>query len=204
MTNPSWMRLLNVRHVVSSQAVEPLPPTLRLVHQGSAYVYENLTAAPRATVVGAYRVVRPARAILDSVAAGREDPARVTLLDQDPGVALGNVEGATAEITSYRLNHVTVEVNTPAPGLLRLADLWYPDWTASVDGRRAPVLRADYLLRAVPVPAGRHRVEFDFRSRALWDGLRLSLGSLVVTLLLIAVGWIRSRPRSAAASAAEA
>jgi len=204
MTNGNWMRLLNVRFLISAQAVEPLPPSMRLVHQGAAgYVYENLAALPRATVVGAWRLVRPGKAILDSIAAGTFDPATVTLLEADPGVTLGDVRGATAVITSYRLNDVTVDVDSPGPGLLRLADLWYPDWNATVDGRSAPVLKADDLLRAVPVPAGRHRVEFRFRSKAVRDGLRLSIGSLLVILVLIAFGVFRARAAAPAPAVSE-
>jgi hypothetical protein len=94
---------------------------------------------------------------------------------------------------------VTVDVDTPGPALLRLADLWYPDWTATVDGHSAPVLKADYLLRAVPVPAGRHRVVFRYRSPAMRRGLMLSLGSLVAVLGLFGLDWVsRARKRSAA------
>jgi hypothetical protein len=197
--NLSWLRLLNVRYIVSRGALQPLPPYLREVHSGSAFVYENLVALPRATVVGRYRVIAPARAILDSVMAGTSESSEVTFLEQDPHLQLGPVTGARAEILSYGLNQVTVEVETPGPALLRLADLWYPYWTATVDDRDEPVLKADYLLRAVAVPAGRHRVVFRYQSPAIRRGLLLTGASLVVILLLFAVPPLvrrRVRPRS--------
>jgi hypothetical protein len=117
----------------------------------------------------------------------------VTWLEQDPGLALGPQADGRAAITRYRLNDVTVDVDTPAPALLRLADLWYPDWTATVDGKPATILRADYLLRAVPVPAGRHRVEFQFESKAVRTGFLLSIASAVVALALIAGGLLWAR-----------
>jgi uncharacterized membrane protein YfhO len=91
------------------------------------------------------------------------------------------------------LNDVTVEVETPGPVLLRLADLWYPDWTARVDGKLTPILKADYLLRGVFVPAGRHRVEFRYESPAVMRGLLLSLLSLLVVLGGFAWSWWKSR-----------
>ena len=91
--NLGWMRLLNVRYIVTPQQIDP-PPYLRLAHSGSAFVYENLLALPRATVVGGYRVVTPARAILDSVKNGTSESAEVTFLERDPGLRLGPVEGA--------------------------------------------------------------------------------------------------------------
>lgn len=192
-TSPIWWRLLNVRFLVAQQPIAQLPAFLRPAYQGSALVYENLAALPRATVVGAWRVVPHARAVLDSIAAFTRDPGDFTWLEKDPGILPGPVAGARAVLVSYRLNDVTVEVETPGPALLRLADLWYPDWAATVDGRPSEILRADYLLRAVAVSAGRHRVEFHYRSPAVWRGLVLSLASLglILIVLLAPLAWRR-------------
>lgn len=202
--DPLWLRLLNVRYLVSPQPFEPAPPFLREVHRGSQVVYENLTALPRATVVGEWRIAPSDSAVLDSIRLDGPDVADVTWLLEDPGVPSAPVEGASATITSYRLNDVTVEVSTPSPALLRLADAWYPDWTAEVDGRPARLLRADYLLRAVPVPAGTHTVTFRFRSKAVRDGLALSLASLAAVLALLAAGGWRARRRAQAPAEAAA
>jgi hypothetical protein len=203
--NPHWLRLLNVRYIVVPEPIED--PRFRTVYRGSSSVIENPDALPRATVVSEYRIATNPRAILDSVASGATDGARMTWLLEDPKLATtgadsASVDSARAEIASYRLNQVTVEVETPRPALLRLADLWYPDWKATVDGRPAPILRADYLLRAVPVPAGRHRVEFRFESPAVKTGLTVSIASLVAVLALLAVGLLVGRrgPRAEEAS----
>ncbi|HTK31674.1 MAG TPA: hypothetical protein VL332_06900 [Candidatus Saccharimonadaceae bacterium] len=193
--NLPWLRLLNVRYLVVSQPIAQLPPYLREAFRGAGgVVYENLFALPRVTVLGAYRVVTPAKAIFDSVGAGRANSAEMTWLDADPHLTLGPVTGASASVVSYRLNDVTVDVDTPGPALVRMADLYYPDWVASVDGHDAPILRADYLLRAVAVPAGHHRIAFHFRSPAVRRGLFLSLASLLVALSWIGAGmWVARR-----------
>jgi len=193
LLNYDWQWLLNVRYMVMRYPLQALPPFLREVYRGSAVVYENLVAMPRATLVGAYRVVSPATAIFDSVSSG-QDMDQVTYLEQDPGLTLGPVEGGGLRLVSYRLNEVALDVDTPGPALLRLADLWYPDWTARVDGRLVPVLRADYLLRAVPVPAGRHRVVFRYESPAVRTGMLVSLLSLAVILAGFALSWFM-RPK---------
>jgi hypothetical protein len=191
--NLNWLRLLNVRFVVSRQGIDSIPGMTR-VHRGSGSVFELPRWLPRAMLVGEYRRVSPARAILDSVALGSADAARATWLERDPGLTLGSVAGARASISSYTLNDVAIEVDTPGAALLRLADLWYPDWEATVDGRPAEILKADYLLRAVAVPAGSHRVEFHFRPRTMRQGLLLSCASLLVTLALLGAGLLRRRP----------
>ena len=199
LQNPYWLALLNVRYIVTPRALEGA--LLPQVYKGSQMIYENPSALPRATVLGAYKVAPSSRAIVDSIAAGSTDPAQVTWLERDVGLTLGPVEGATATISRYGLNDVSIDVETPGPGLLRLADQWYPDWVASVDGRPAEILKADYLLRAVAVPAGRHRVEFHFRSPVVRTGLMLSLGSLAVVLALLVIGWLRGRRAPQAAEA---
>jgi len=191
--NLGWMRLLNVRYIVLPQQLDPVPPYLREVHVGSQAVYENLLALPRVTLLGDYHVVTPAIAILDSVRDGTSDSERTTFLESDPGVTLGPIEGGRATLTHYGLNDVTVEVETPGPAILRLADLWHPDWTVTVDGKAEPLLKADYLLRAVVVPAGRHEVVFRFTPPVMRLGLGVSALGLLVSLGLVVAGPLRRR-----------
>jgi hypothetical protein len=197
-----WLRVLNVRFIVARQAFQPAPGITQVYQGPGGIVYENALALPRATVVGKVEVVTPARAIIDSIAHGRFDAAQVAFMDRDPGLALGPVDGATATIASYGLHDVAIDVDTPGPGLLRLADLWYPEWSATVNGTPAEILRVDYLLRGVPVPAGKSRVEFHYRPSAIARGLTLSLVSLAVILALIGFGAWRDRKRPVAAPAA--
>jgi len=206
---PTWLALLNVRYLVFPQPLDPskLPPWLKLAHTGNAAVYENLLVLSRVTIVDQYAVVRDTgRAVVDSIAMATRDPRVFTYLDKDPGVKLGPVAGATAEVVRYDLHSVRVNVTTPGAGLLRLADQWYPDWQATVDGKPAEILRADHLLRAVVVPAGRHAVEFRFVSKSVAQGLTLSLVSAGIALLLLGAGIVmgRRRPEAAGGGVAEA
>ncbi|NOT35177.1 MAG: hypothetical protein HOP12_13605 [Candidatus Eisenbacteria bacterium] len=192
--NLNWQRLLNIRYIVVGTILDS-PGLVERIRGQSGIVYENLFALPRATVVGRYRVAPVDTAMIDSISYSIDDVANLTWLDRDPGLTLGPVEGATAKIANYGLNRVTVDVETPGPALLRLADAWYPDWVATVDGRPTAVLRADYALRAVEVPAGKHRVEFRFESKSVRLGLTLSFVSLTVILLLLLAGFWTARRR---------
>jgi hypothetical protein len=206
VNDPRWWRVLNVKYVALGQPLDPneAPPFLKLVYTGSAAVYENLMALPRATVVGAYGVVPDTgRVAIDSLRTGAHDPADFTWLAKDPKLVLGPVAGATATIAKYGLHEVDVDVDTPGAAILRLADMWYPDWTVTVDGKPAELLRADHALRAVAVPAGKHRVEFRYASPSVRKGLLLSIGCAAVALALLAAGWLQSR-RAKPAEAPEA
>lgn len=109
-----------------------------------------------------------------------------------------------AEIAEYGANRVTVRAELARPGFLVLSDTYYPGWRASVNGRDVPIFRANTFLRAVPLPAGNHEVEFRYAPRTFYAGVGIAL----VTLL----GWsaVMMRPRRqpcparAAAAAASA
>jgi len=161
-------------------------------------VYEFAGALPRATLVPAYRIVPHDRQIAvfsDSTS----DPATVTLLAEAPGVT--PVPGGTVTIDRYGLNKVELSTDTPGPSILRLADLAFPGWRVTVDGREAKALVADYMLRAVAVPAGRHKVVWEFRDPAFEKGLRISLASFAAILLMYLVPWLLARRRRPAAPA---
>ena len=98
--NPFWMRLLDVRYILSPQAIQE--PGFRPVFQGSAQIYEFPAALPRATLVGRYGVAAVDTTIIDSVSAGTRDAATFTWLEKDPHLTLGPVDNGRATMLSVR------------------------------------------------------------------------------------------------------
>jgi hypothetical protein len=72
-------------------------------------------------------------------------------------------------------NRVAVHATAPAGGWLVLSDTWYPGWKADVDGQPAPILRADYLFRAVWLEPGDHLVTFSYQPASFVAGALISL-----------------------------
>jgi len=96
----------------------------------------------------------------------------------------------TAKILGDNGNVVTVEADARKNALLFLADSWWPLIRAKVDGKSAPVWRANFGYRAVPVPAGKHVVEFRYEPLDLYAGLAMTLLA-VVALVVVARLWRR-------------
>ena len=68
------------------------------------------------------------------------------------------------------------------------SEIYYPKgWDVYVDGNKAPCFRADYLLRAMVVPSGKHIIEFTFKPKAWSIGEPVSLISSIILLLVL--GW---------------
>ena len=87
---------------------------------------------------------------------------------------------------------MVLEARAPSTSLLVLTDSYARGWKATVDGRRVPIHRVDYLLRGVQLGPGRHRVEFRYEPSDWRIGLAISAISLLVLLALFAYGL---RPR---------
>lgn len=104
---------------------------------------------------------------------------------------------ATARMLKYGSNELIYEVNSGNGGVVVFSEIWYgPDWKAEIDGVEAPYVRADYVLRAMAVPAGKHTIRFHAESRAYSVGGRIAMiASWVLMLALAAVGYTYLRRR---------
>ena len=92
-------------------------------------------------------------------------------------------------LTDYRPNLMTYEVRADQPSLVVFSDIYYEGgWNARIDGEAVPHLRANYILRALPVDAGTHTVEFEFRFKPFDTGEKISLAGSWLILLLLLVG----------------
>lgn len=177
-----------------------LPPLVPLAAPvGALRLYENPSALPRARWVPRAEVVADPPALLQRLAAGRDDPRAVLLLEEPPAsgflgapAAAGAV--ATATFTRNDPEHLVLRVAAPTAGFLLLADQHFPGWTATVNGAPAPILRANYVFRAVEVPAGESVVTFDYRPARLRLGAAIS--GLTVAGLVAAGVWSRRRRRA--------
>src|SRR2546422_9585594 len=109
-----------------------------------------------------------------------------------------------AAVTGWQPGHMTVTLDPapPQPSYLLIAENWYPDWQATADGRPAQMLRGDYSLLTVAVPAGAKVVDLVFRSRLYELGRTLTIASLAALLiaLLAAVVLPRRAPHGRAAA----
>jgi hypothetical protein len=118
------------------------------------------------------------RALFDLASRGDEATVVVQALEPPPttpGRVLRIVRGTQS---------VHVEAESEGPSLLVVQDAYWPGWRASIDGQPAEILSADFLVRAVRWPAGRHQLEMTYDPPALRFGLALSaLGAALVLAL---------------------
>ncbi|HXF69756.1 MAG TPA: hypothetical protein VNK89_08105, partial [Thermoflexus sp.] len=118
------------------------------------------------------------------------DPLRTVILDRPWPMSEMSppILPPRIQLTAWAPEALQLEVWTERPGFLVIGDVWYPGWRAWIDGRPAPVLRAYTALRAIPVPAGAHRIVVRYEPLSVRLGLALSSLAL---LLALATCWPR-------------
>jgi uncharacterized membrane protein YfhO len=138
---------------------------------------------------------------LEAVKAKDFDPGRTVVLEGSEAARLptGTPEGPVAgNLTNDGPNTVVVGVDAPRAGYLILADAYYPGWEATIDGQPTALLRADWVVRSVQVPAGHHQIEFRFRPNSLVVGGVISGVAWVIAIAAIVIGIARDQRRKKA------
>ena len=134
----------------------------------------------------------------------RFDPLRIAVFDtaaaiQTPPVTkLPERLPLTTMTTAYGPGHANIALSAPAPpgAALVVSENYFPGWTASVDGRSAPVYRADFNLIGVPLPAGARSVELTFHDAAVSTGKAVTLAALLLAVVALAAGLMADRRRT--------
>jgi len=146
--------------------------------------YLQKTFLPRAFVADSYEVISQPDKIIDRFYAADFDYRHKLILETDPHVAFSNQASVSAEIISYQPNRIVIKTNSPSPKLLFLSDVYFPGWQAKVNGASVEIFRADYIFRAVVVPAGQNTVEFIYYPKSFQYGMLISGLSLLVWICL--------------------
>ena len=184
-SNLKLLDLANVRYVISPQRFE-IPGYEEAFTGERAVVYRNTNALPRAYLVGSAEIVADDSAVARLLSPDF-DMRNVALLPDPLPAGVGVVAGPVGSVEWVRrdIDGAVLRVDSDRPALLVVSDNYYPAWQATVDGAVTEILRANYTFRALPVPAGRHEVRFEYRTAPLRNAVAASAGLL---LLLLAVG----------------
>lgn len=182
------LNMLNVKYVIRSAEPDPSNPQ----QQPTGPV-----ALPNSEVLGAAWFVKTVQLVNN---ADEEMAAMKTLNARDSAVVdkqfvaqLGGLPttmdhtGSTIQLTNYRPDKLIYQTNAVRDGLAVFSEVYYrghEDWQAFIDGKPTPHLRANYVLRAMRIPAGKHTIEFRFDPPLAHTGDTIDL---ICNVLLIAL-----------------
>jgi hypothetical protein len=152
----------------------------------TANTYWLREALPRAYVASDVRLVSSEKAALEALSVPGL-VARECILEGPASFLSDGAKGVDgkARIVEYRNSYVLCEAEASSPTYLVLLDSFYPGWVARVDGKPVSIQRANYAFRAVQIPAGRHKIEFIFRSGAVYLGLTISVATVLLGVAIM-------------------
>jgi len=94
---------------------------------------------------------------------------------------------ATIRLTQYAPDELEYESVSSEAKTAVFSEIYYPyGWKAYIDGQPAEIFRANYVLRALNVPAGNHQIKFEFRPDTIYKGDKISMAFLIVMLAFVA------------------
>lgn len=170
------LNMLNVKYVI-------LP-----LQEGKTFPVLNPHANGNGWFVSSVKYVNNAD---EEILALHETPLKeVAVVDKKFKEQLGNAAEqqpkdslSTVKLTHYDANALTYEINSQKGGVVVFSENYYPGWTATIDGNPVEIARANYILRAIQVPAGKHVVEFKFDPTSVHVTEGIAYGALVILLL---------------------
>jgi hypothetical protein len=175
--------VINTKYLLTPGSQPPELPGFLLVYDGEIKIFENRRAFDRAFFVTGHRTARTAQEALSLLRTfSRQDFAETVILEPtashslppDAPDAPPAAADAKIEIVSWEKDCIELEVTTSVGGFVVIGDNYHPGWKATVDGQESEIYRANYIMRAVPVKRGRHRIEMVFRPKMALAGFYMT------------------------------
>jgi hypothetical protein len=182
--SPAMLSKLNVLNMLNTRYMILAPAANGAV--------QNPYALGNAWFVNEFKLVPDANAEIEAISTF--NPAQTAIIDTRYQSLLNNLQirpdsSASITLSTYAPDHLTYQTSASSPQLAVFSEMYYQgnnDWQAFVDGQAQPHFRADYVLRAMVVPAGKHTIEFRFIGNTYKQGETIAL--ICSVLLFGAVG----------------
>ena len=203
MLSSNVLALTNTKYVLTDVPEFPFLPNAELVKGpvrnavgDSVYLYRLNADNPYAWLTPV-AVKAPDDQVLATIVNPRFNVKLAALFDTSAKVrvsegvqSLPSALPITASVSHYEAGKVHLDLSAPAPqgSSLVVSENYYPGWQASVDGKQAPIGRADYTLIGVELPAGARSIDLTFTSPAYQKGKVITWIAIVLGFLMLASG----------------
>lgn len=186
--NLEILNMLNVKYVIQTDK------------EGKEYPIINPDANGNAWFVNQVELVQNSDAemkALDKLNSKNVAVINVNEFSDIKNKAFAKDSSAAIALDSYQPNNLKYTANNSKEGLAVFSEMYYEKgWKALIDGKEIPIMRADYVLRAIVVPAGKHTIEFKFEPQVVKTGSAITLVSSIGMLFLLIGGIYFERKKS--------
>lgn len=185
-TNPTQQ---GIDSMLAQQGALNMLNTRYIIHSADAPPLVNKHALGNAWFVKEIKMVENADTEIQAI--GQVDPATTLVVDKryEPelkGFTPKADPAASIKLTEYKPNDLKYESNASSEQLAVFSEIYYKDgWNAYVDGESKPYFSANWILRAMRIPAGKHTIEFKFEPQRYATGEKIALGSSLLLILAV-------------------
>jgi len=179
--NMKIINLLNAKYLIVPGEDGTPAPVLNPEAFGNAWFVGSISAvaSPNEEIAALDQIDLHTEAVMDQEFAP-------LVKNMEPGIA----EGANVRLTCYTPRYLNYEYSSSKDGVIVFSEIYYPfGWKASIDGEAVDHYRVDYTLRALDVPAGEHKIHFEFDPDSVRIGDTIAI-VLVCLMYLIILGLI--------------
>lgn len=186
--NVAVLSMLNVKYVIQQDEEGTTYPAVNPDANGNAWFVNELIPVNNANE--------------EIMALGNLDVKNKAVFNKSvfPGKDQLNFETdstAVIELTQYEPNHLTYQSNNNHAGVAVFSEMYYPNgWNAYIDGKLVPHFEVNYVLRALEVPAGNHKIEFKFQPTLVGVGGKITMASSILLILVLLYGIVHAIMKS--------
>ncbi|AOW09713.1 YfhO family protein [Flavobacterium gilvum] len=178
--NLEILNMLNVKYVIQTDKEGKEYPIINPDHNGNAWFVDQVLPVNNSD--GEMKA-------LDKFNSKKVAVINVNDFSEIKNKAFAKDSSATITLDSYLPNDLKYTSNNSKEGLAVFSEMYYEKgWKALIDGRETSIIRADYALRAIAVPPGKHSIEFKFEPQVVKTGSTITLVSCVGMLFLLVGG----------------
>ncbi len=186
------VNMLNSRYVLAPGKLEqPFLKPLASDQNQKKVLYKNEAALPRVYFVEQIRGMESERQVLEFMNSRQFQPAKIAATSEEIEQKTGYDPDASAQITDYTPNQVTIQATCQSEAFMILADAYFPvGWKATIDGEKTNIYQVNHMLRGIQVPAGQHTIKFTFRPQSYQSAKVISTISTYLVWLLFIIGLV--------------
>lgn len=178
--NIGMLNMLNVKYIITQGQNGGAVAQRNPYANGNAWFVENVILADNAN---------DELLLLDSLNTKKTAVIAAKFKSELPTEKIARDSTATIDMVIHNPQHIVYETSAKSPQLAVFSEVYYPDgWNAYIDGKPAPHYRANYVLRAMTVPEGIHKIEFKFEPKVINTGSTISLFSSILFILIVIGG----------------
>lgn len=168
------LNMLNMKYLIYNPAAAPIKNTANF---GNAWFVENVN------------LVNNPDEEIEAIRAGKTNLKQSAVIDESKfkieKTDFNVSPTSSIKMTAYAPNKLVFESSNENEGLAVFSEIYYPKgWTATLDNQPIDILRANYMLRAISIPAGEHKIEFSFKPTSYYTGETIAKVSSILIILL--------------------